>query len=296
MISYAERVDDVCGLLTSRFGIIDRQLISILLAARIDCPIPYPWLILEADYFSLDTVNAWFGFGYGDALPLAKYRVLRPRHAYQQIEALFENRNKPVLHVESNWTTPTTAHSKLRLYPYLMQQCVRVRSETPKVAPPDQSGLLQLKQEAEAALDTRWRSVEPRLAKPTPRLLYYAELLQRLAPMQRDWDTLVQNLCAIASRHAYLYDRAVSDEDWQAVVRVISGTIPLWTAKILRQFASNGRWHSLKGYYAENEIRAEVRRLISEGIVYSYKSEWRLMQRDEIGQDVLDMIEGDIVL
>ena len=51
MIDYEERVRDVCELLAHEWGIDDPELVEILLASRLECRLPNPWIIFETDYF-----------------------------------------------------------------------------------------------------------------------------------------------------------------------------------------------------------------------------------------------------
>ena len=65
-------------------------------------------------------------------------------------------------------------------------------------------------------------------------MLYWCELLQRLAPLQTDWESLTSNVWSVATTISTLYgdDRA---PDWQAAERVMRDTVPYMTRWIMER-------------------------------------------------------------
>jgi hypothetical protein len=294
MIDYSERIDEVCYLLSSEWNMQDREAVEILLASQLPMArFKYPWLILETQCYSFDMSAAWFNLGGDTAVSLPQFRVKRPRAGNEDITRVLADRERPALFIEPNFEGPSNPHYKLVMMPYLTQNCLRVRSRYPK-APPIRPGRLGVLAAAvKSVMDNRWREPE-KDEGAVPWLLYYAEILQRLSETQRDWSTLVENLIALAHRRAYLFNRGVDSTDWQAVLRVMRDSVPIVTGKIISQFDSVGRWHSLRGLYPERFISREVKRLLGEGLVYSHAGRWRLVDPEGLGKDVLALISGQV--
>jgi len=288
MIDYAERFELLCGTL-AMVGVTDEEAISLIWASRLDCgKLVYPWLVIETDFYSLETDKAWFWAL--QAVPLAYLRLIRPRKATTIIEEMARDKGKPQCFIESEWRSPVIPHMKCRVWPFLMQRCVRLRITHPKRLPLEPRQLLMIKEASDMLLDCRFRETTPVSAAPPVSLPYKAELLQKISPWQRDWESLMTNLCALAVRRAYLFDREVNDTDWAAVERVMADTVPVWIVHILRQFAQNGNWHSLRGMYSLPIVRSEIKRLLSHGVCYSYRSEWKLTDKSGQGSDILELL------
>jgi hypothetical protein len=296
MIDYAERVEEVALLLNADFAVGDRQLIEILLAARLPVDLPYPWLVLETECYSLDLSSAWFNFGDNDAIALPQYRVRRPRAANTEIAAVLAERDRPALFVEPNFQAPVAVNYHVDLWPYLMQQCLRVRSTYPKARPINEGRLNILRASTKAVLDCRWREAPDAKPEYPSWLLYFAELLQRVSQDQRDWSMLLKNLIALATRRAYLFNRPVDSTDWEAVLRVIGNSVPVMNARLLRDIASSGRWKQLRGVYRDRDLLDEIKRMTENGVVYSHQGRWLLVNKEETGQDILDLLSGRLTL
>lgn len=300
MIDYRERIEDVCLLLNSEFGVADRQAVELMLAARLLAPVRYSWLILETDFHALDTSGAWFNFGIEEiqkpALLLSEFRVRNPRRNNLSLETVLNERNRPGLFIEPQYDRPMTPYYKTWLWPYLLQDCVRIRLKYPRRKLVEPTTMLRLREASKEVLENQWRQTMCRMpTKTPPAFLYYAELLQRLSGTHRDWNSLIANLCALVSRHAYLLDRDINEEDWQAIARVMSDSVPPWTCRVIEQIVSTGQWSGLKGgYYSEKILAAEVKRLLSEAIIVSWRGEWKLVDKDSQGHDIVALIRNEV--
>lgn len=297
VIDYAERIQEVSDLLAGEFGINDPQLVELLLASRIEAGIKYPWMILETEYFSLDTTGAWFNFGKAPALLLSEFRVRRPRLGNEALDELLREKG-PRLLIEPLYEKPVETYFRLWLWPYLLQDCLRVRLPYPKRRLTEPTAVQRLERAVDKALDNTFRTVTCRMPAHLPGpLLYYAELVQRLSGYLRDWDALLANLCSLAGRRAYLFNRDAPDEsDWDAITRVMKDTVPHWTGKIIEEIDEKSRWSSLKGIYPENALAREVKRLLDASLIKSWHSQWNLIDRDGQGRDIVALISGEMVL
>lgn len=291
---YEDRINDVWLTLNGEFGMGDREAMEILLASRIDCDLPYPWMVLEMPYYSLNPEGAWFTYLTG-ALPimLPMLRVLRPRASNKEIQQLLRDRDVPKTFVESNWELPSKPHGNLSMWPYLLQECVRVRCEHPKRALPTERAGLILAEAVHRANDSRWRE-KPPITLPTPPvgLHYYAEMLQRLSPGLRSWEALISNLCALAARRAYLFNRDVDSTDWQCVSRVMKDSVPPWVADMLAHNPEHGKLFSTRGKYEDSLRRATIKHLAGEGVVFCHKGEWMIRGDDDIRSGIRELIAG----
>jgi len=90
---------------------------------------------------------------------------------------------------------------------------------------------------AERVLDNSHRAIVSDAAVRLPdAFMYWCELLQRIAPLPDDWESLVGNLTAIATG-VELVIADGRDPDWRAVERVMRDSIPFVTVEILKQTA-----------------------------------------------------------
>jgi hypothetical protein len=116
-------------------------------------------------------------------------------------------------------------------------------------------------------------------SKPSPRVpasfLYWCELLQRIAPMQSDWETLTGSIAAIARGIAALYNDG-RDPDWRAAERVMRDCVPYVTAWLLERASSNRvpnvqelKMYGLAGYTIDRPMITEIARLTREGVLHS---------------------------
>lgn len=302
MVNYTERVEELTGFLRQEFGIDDPQMVEILLGSKLETDkIPYPWLVLETNYYSVLTKDAWFALGDGEGpgrpVVLSVYRTSWPRACNVSIEEVLALRHAPRLFVEPEYEKPSHPHWKAYLFGYLQNQCVHLRGRYPKRDLVDKQAFQQLRNLTARILDNRFRTVEPTMPKAPAGLLYWAELLQKLAPNLHDWDTLLRNLYGIAGRRAYLFNREVDPSDWQAVTRCMRDTVPVWTNRIIQQlYFKDGYWNTLKAQYSERTVRTEIERLYGNGVVYRWRSRWRLHDKEETGSDIIHLLNGNIEL
>jgi hypothetical protein len=297
MIDYAERIAELSDFIESEFGVKDLQLIGVLLAARVEADVKYPWFILETDYFSLDTTGAWFNFGKAPALLLSEFRLHRPYKSNERLDELLHDKG-PRLLIESQYQSPVNADYRLRLWPFLLQECLRARVKYPRRKLVSRAALQKLAFLADAVLDNRWRTEVCRYPTALPAsLLYYAELLQRLNGKLYDWIALLSNLCVLAGRHAYLFNKDTPDEaDWDAVTRVIKDTVPPWTARIIEDIETQGKWTHLKEVYPKNILEKEIKRLSNEGLIKVWHNRWNLVDTDGQGHDIVALLNAEMVL
>ena len=301
VIDFAERVEDVCSILTGEFGIEDRQLVEILLASRIDTGPDgpgYPWVILETEYYSLDTASGWFNFGDGgEAMLLSEFRMRNPRRNNAYIENVLFLKDRPKLFIEPHFETPFDPYYKTWGWPLLLQMCLRVRAKYPKRKLIEPTTMARLREAAKAVLDSTFRQTLCRMPRTMPAsLLYHTELLQRLSYWHRDWDTLLRNLCSIAARRAYLFDRDVDASDWAAVARTMSDMTPVWTGRLLLEIERRKSWVGLKGVYPNKTLYKEVKRLVSQAVIACWQGQWQLVDKEGQGRDIVALIHGDMDL
>jgi hypothetical protein len=106
-----------------------------------------------------------------------------------------------------------------------------------------------------------------------PSFLYWCELLQKLCPIQTDWEALTGNLAAIARGIAMLYGDG-RPPDWRAAERVMRDTVPYMTGWLLEQCAllrSGGKSRHKEfiaaGAQIDTYVKRELKRLRAHGIV-----------------------------
>ena len=293
MIDHRERVAEAVNLAASEFGVKDREAVELLLAARIPCGIPYPWIVLETPYYRLDPSGSWFACLFDRITVLPLLRTMRPRASNSEIVEILRGRETPRLFIEPNWELPTTVHYNLKMLPYLTQECVRLKTGYPKGALPGYRSVQLLETAVVRVLDTRWRTAQPELPATPPPLPYWCELLQKLSPPLRDWESLLGNLCALAGRRAYLFDRRVDSTDWSAVNRLMRDSIPAWTKEMLGHLGSRGGFKSLRGKYSRALIEKELERLLKEGVLINHRGDWLLRDSAERGADLQELLAGN---
>jgi hypothetical protein len=296
MIQYAERVEDVTDVLQGEFGIQDTQAVEILLASRIECNLPYPWIILDTPCYRLDTTGAWFSHLCQPVLSLPILRTVRPRMANNEIKDILRDRDMPRLFVEPHWELPVTTNYQFKMWDFLLQECVRLKMPYPKTRLPDERSTLLVQAAVKRVLDPRWRDSRPIMPTPPPSLPYWCELLQRMSYYLRDWDCLITNMCALAGRRAYLFNKDVDSTDWAAVSRVIRDSVPAWTAEIVGHFGSRGRIKSLRGKYTRRVIELEMRRLAENGVLIHHRGEWKIRDFEGRGQDLIELLHGPQII
>jgi hypothetical protein len=302
MNPYPARIEELHQWLEARFGQKDRQATEVLLTALLDPKLTRrkrPWLIVETDYPSRDTSEAWFSLG-GEAAThsLAVPRVMRTQQCEETLQRWLSTRTAPGsaagatgvfvdaewrrlpdrLPASQLWTHVGWRQMMTRTYAVLMAMCVRLRVEHPRSAyaalADRHEDLAELGRRARRVLDDSHRAIVSDAAVRLPdAFMYWCELLQRIAPLQTDWESLVGNLTAIATGVAALYADG-RDPDWRAVERVMRDSIPFVTVEILKQTALK-RSEGIQAYqrfrkygYAPHRLaNDEVKRLNVERIV-----------------------------
>jgi hypothetical protein len=297
MNPYPERIEELHRWLDARFGQKDRQATEILLTGLLDPGLTRrkrPWMIVETDYPNRDTSEAWFGLG-GEAVvrSLAVPRVMRSQLCEETLTSWISTRRGGAtgLFVDAEWrrlpdrlpssqlwTKVGWRQMMTRTYAVLMAMCVRLRVVHPRssyAALADRhADLSELGRRARRVLDNGHRSaVSDEPATLPPAFMYWCELLQRIAPLQTDWESLVGNLTAIATGVSLLYSDG-RGPDWSATERVMRDCIPFATAAIVEQTALK-RTEGIRAYqrfrkygYAPHRLaNDEVKRLNMEGIV-----------------------------
>ena len=305
MNPYPARIAELHSFLVSAYGQRDTQAAEVLLAAALPRSVTgmrRPWIIIETDYPSRDTQQAWFSFGLNDGTDdaalkvrsLAIPRVLRAQAGEQILNGWLQRRaaDEIGLFVDAEWRRlPDSGFKAARMtaithsYGALLSQCVRLRTVWPKGAyalrydhSQEQAELERL---ARRVLDSDLRpalapSEIAALERSTPAsLLYWCELVQRAAPLQADWEALTGGVAAIARGIARLYgDVEYSSAGWDAAQRVLRDTIPEFTRWTLSEVAK-GRSAGAKAFaryvqaglpFDRAQLR-ELRRLAQAGIL-----------------------------
>jgi hypothetical protein len=250
VIDWRERVDDLTHHLRSVYQIDDSEAVEILLSGLVECPRVQPvWLVLETGWYSRDCGPGWFSFGpQWDPWSMGKIRAMRPRAANELITGWLNEPSVPRLLVEPDWQQ---FHHPGRISEIvaLLARSLHVRIVTPRT-----TGALAVDdREQERRADTlaaltraviedrvSARSADPPVFKQPPNFLYHAELLQRLAPWYPDWNLLLGALAAIATRHAYLFNRKETNEDdWKIMARLAADSVPVWVHNLVHYLEQN---------------------------------------------------------
>jgi hypothetical protein len=292
VIDYEERIDEVMLALNSEYAIGDRQCVELLLASAIPCNLPYPWIILETSYYQLDPIGAWFTSVAGKCLTLPTLRCVRPRTANQEVVDILQERNMARLFIEPFWEMPLNIKHNFEMWPYLTQECLRIRTRHPKTKLTDLRAELSLRAAAGKVWDCRFRTVQPKMPVPPISLPYFAEILQRLSPDVRSWESLLANLCSLAGRRAYLFNRDVDSTDWDAISRVMNDNIPVWVGILLSHLLEGKRLWQLRGRYTAEALRREMKRLAIDGVLFANHGLWYVHSRDDIKAGVVEMLNG----
>lgn len=321
MNPYPERIEELHRILAERFGQTDRQATEVVLAAHVTPAISRtrcPWIVIETDYPSRDTDGAWFNLSggtraTGHPVPksLAVPRVLYPRESELTLQEWTNQRQDPAavgVFVESEWRRPVDMGGRglnmsgavvsrpswrmwrNQTYAALLAQCVRLRVTHPKSGIgfniDRDADLAALRTAARRVLDPEFRPAV-RQTEPVPAsFLYWCELLQRLAPIQTDWDALTGALVGIGRNIAYLYADG-RPADWRAVERVMRDTIPAVTRDILertngtRKESNHGlRIAGQKREKFDIHIVREMQRLVGEGVIVARSGRGTVQRQD----------------
>lgn len=290
MNPYPDRINDLHNFLEREYGQKDRQATEILLSCLLEEKITQtksPRLIIETDYPSLDTSGAWFSLGLNNWVqPLALARINRRQASEELVQSWLrvEQEGRRLFFVDAEWRRmPTSGHGARLLmmthaYGILLSQCLRLRVEYPKGIFSTQINRDGKIQELNAltyrVLDNQFRDYgNAHSAQPPASFLYYCELLQKLAPMQSDWDVLVGGLVTITRNITLLYNDG-RPSDWAAATRVMRDCIPYTTRWILEHVnearhkgINSMRLFRQSGQSLDRPFVAEVRRLAREGVL-----------------------------
>jgi hypothetical protein len=317
MIDFAARVEDVDGILRSRYGVDDKIAVEIILAAWMEAQkLPYPWLVIETRHYSrdLDSVDStpWFLFGFGSRWPLAGspetlsacasipyFRTLRARKVDEIFDRELSVRQRPLLWIEPEYDTPPPMKRYgQESWEQLNQATVRLRMLHPLLNRQLPSERLELNQAARQAMDPRFRPAEPE-QKPLPgSLLYWLELLHKISGRQRSWEDLVRNFSGLIGRLHWL-DPEI---DWRKhCARVIRDSVPYWTAEIIRvlhqpdvfEKISRNVMHRTPAYTRLRVIRTELRRLQSTGMLKRAQGSFYWALSEPHRQNILQMVSAD---
>jgi len=285
MNPYPARLAELHEFLRARYGVNDAQAVDIVLTAMRRGG---PSIIIETDYPSRDCRPAWFNFGNADeiARSLSVPRIQRTQICEEILQSWIDEtktENAIGIFVDSEWrrlprVDAPVVWSKVgwralmtHTYAVLLSRCVRLRTSWPRT---DRATRSQDTIEADARelarLTARVLDNDHRINRtigpdaPPPSLFYWCELLQRIAPMQQDWDRLIHNLVAIGRGIASLYNDG-RNADWFAVERVMRDTVPYCTSWILSQ-CDIGRSKGIKAYQAFRQSGSEFDRLMTNEI------------------------------
>ena len=274
-----------------------------------------PWIIIETDWPSRDCQSAWFSFGLTDCRldgatnilttagnadrlavrSLSTPRVQRSARCEEILQEWLALRrtDAPGLFVEAEWRRLPTAGRGATLlmathsYSVLLSQCIRLRVDHPRggyatLTRDEQTAVTnELRRLASRVLDcshralTRPMTINSQLDKQIGKLRYWLELLQRLAPLQTDWDALIGSVSACATGRDALYGEQTERRlDGGTAERLMRDMIPYATRTILEQTAL-GRARGIKafqlfkqsGQVADRAITHEIRRLARERVL-----------------------------
>jgi hypothetical protein len=301
MNPYPDRIAQLHGHLAARRSQRDTQATEILLAALLPQSLTRmrrPWLVLETDYLSRDTSDAWFSLGMPQtvqARSLAIPRVMRRDPGHEYIESILQERSRvvPGVFTDAEWRALQYAHGGWTKEPranyhILMSMCVRLRVAHPKgdagVQVEREADRLELARLTRRVLDSSHRT--PRAstalavsaeggvrARDVPKsLFYWCELLQKVSPAQQDWESLTGSLAAIARGIALLYNDG-RPPAWDASERVLRDSVPYATGWLMAEAAKApavGRTTYIKSggdMMSHRRTVLELRRLHREGVL-----------------------------
>jgi hypothetical protein len=256
-IDFSSRIDDLADFLAVEYRITDRLAIDILLGSQLSLPgLPFPWIILETAWDSLDTATAWFTFG--GSLPcgsLNEMRASRPRvgldriRQWRELSGMGELSLRPLVFVESSFEQPLHGSRAMQgikpsfvEYGPFIRQFIRLRTPHPKSAanlvlsPTRTSAKTEkFKSLVKQAIDCRFRMDVPQLPAVPDNFLYWCELAYKLngGKDRVIWETLINQCAQAVIRRAYLYDRPVESNDWAIVGRLLADSIPWWTQRTI---------------------------------------------------------------
>lgn len=245
------------------------------------------------------------------SLAIPRVMRREPGHEYVEEILRERTRDVPGVFTDAEWRRVHysgrgwTAEARANYY-VLMATCVRLRVEHPKSdyairdTAAREAGRRELARLARRVMDTELRAREPVDSRDhtvahrtlnafdfavvntpggnTPvrdipkSFFYWCELLQRMAPVQQDWESLTGALVAIARGVSYLYGDG-RPPDWEAAERVYRDTIPYATGWLMGEaekspvVAKNAYYKSGGEMLTRERVVLELQRLHREGVL-----------------------------
>jgi hypothetical protein len=134
---------------------------------------------------------------------------------------------------------------------FVLDRCLRIRYKRPRTAAAipvldDQERdrrTDQLSYLARKVLEdpTGARAENPPKFNQPADFLYHLELLQRMSPWWRDWESLAENFGKLAVRHAWMMGQEETQEEQVKILaRVAHDSIPPWIHKALHRLSQMG--------------------------------------------------------
>lgn len=303
---YPQRIAELHHWLESRYGQRDREATEILLGALLPREVTghaRPWYIIETDYPSRDTKDAWFSFGgacVATSLAMARIERADPRERMINAWLAGMEAGDTGIFVDAEWRrlaqlTAGKAHPSTLVSSYglLMSRCMRLRAGYPKGAhaldADRERDRMELARLARRVLDNDHRTeTMPRAKDPVPKgMFYWCELLQRLSTLQTDWDAMIVNLAATARNRCTLYNDKDTPPAWESAERVLRDSINFCTLFVMNQAASGAEiksWDSYMqaGYRMDRAWKEEIANLVRNGVLVKQrgKNRYRLSYGD----------------
>lgn len=214
----------------------------ILVGALLPTRYPPLWLMISAEKntFLTDFSYATRQIRAVDVWDTWEIRFERPRWANKTMMTRLATREEfPCYFADRFWQMPAPPVLRQSRYPYLAQECVRIRHDFNQAAYPEQEIQGPLHQRICAALSAA--AVDRGGVVPMEPAQKWSEWFQRrlkLLPLIDKYymspTALARNLCYIAWNHAHLCGRwQLNDDDMQAVAIVIRSCVPAWMERLL---------------------------------------------------------------
>ncbi len=291
MNPYPDRLEELHDWLERKYGQRDRQATEIILAALLPPDVtgmPRPWIIIETDWMRRETEEAWFSFG-GVCAPksMTEPRLLRREPQERMLQDWISTKRSGAagVHVEAEWRRLPMAGrgaSEMMITSYAVFNAlnVRLRVEHPRGGQALQynreADRIELGRLAKRVLNSEFRTHRnaPQFAsvRPPEGLYYWAELAQRVAKRQGDWETLTGSVAGIANGIGCLRQ---GESDWEAGARVLRDCVPWLDQFIIRSVEKSYKQYvppymvfkqSGLGDCEKRAMAQEVRRLHNEGV------------------------------
>jgi hypothetical protein len=323
MNPYPRRIAELHDHLERRYGQRDRQATEILLASLLDRDLlraRRAWIVLETDYPSRDVSPespAWFMFGGENRTveSMSSLRTLARRYRVTNVteQWLKDRETAARTLVESEWRRLQQKIAYVNAmtvfgYQCLMATSIRLRADYPRgdfiLRPDREADRMELARLARRVLSSDHRDSRPMIANEDripAGLMYWCELLQKLCPMQTDWETLIGSLTSIARGISILYADG-REPDWAAAERIMRDSIHATTRWIIEEcikYDGRGgadglglRSRGMSVNDREHDIYSEIKRLLLEQVLVG-RQRYRVSAvcwRELIGRDTRILI------